>query len=140
MEKTGEKRWRNFNRFERKKIGKAIERKNNKIGGSSVAKARIEVTRTTWLKSDIGSLAFARSSANYRTRVVSLMTFIRRAFIKNLVTKYTRRRVFFFELITPESISSRDTCGYYTRVEKGGRNFISCDIMHGAEVMLDEVW
>lgn len=44
MEKTGEKRWRNFNRFERKKIGK-IERKNNKIGGSSVAKARIEVTR-----------------------------------------------------------------------------------------------
>lgn len=45
MEKTGEKRWRNFNWFERKKIGKAIERKNNKIGGSSVAKARIEVTR-----------------------------------------------------------------------------------------------
>lgn len=50
---------------------------------------------------------------------------------------------FFFELITPESISSRDTRGYYARVEKRGevrRNFISWDIMHGAEVMLDEVW
>lgn len=57
------------------------------------------------------------------------MTFTRRAFIKNLVTKYTRRRVFFFELITPESISSRDTCGYYMRVEKGGGETSSAAIL-----------
>lgn len=72
----------------------------------------------------VDGVPLLKKKSRYKIHTAELITQYRRA-IRVDITREERERA------RPMDYSGR---------RRGKRNFISCDIMHGAEVMLDEVW
>ena len=120
----------------------------------------MQITRRTALRPE--SLMRSEASLSLSLSLSSTLAVVRGHALLKISLQNTHSGGGFLR-VNYRSISSRDTCGYYTRgIERGARekeeeerrnkgetsmvgglwrgNFISCDIMHAAEVMLDEVW